>query len=117
MRPIEKLDRLSARVSDFYAASLLIVGIGHFISAKSRLSLIVGIIGSVLVYTFNKFGLKYPKVAYDFITAFSLILAFYFSIRFAYNSIFFPNGFMLIISAITFLVVGYNWFKQFPGDE
>ena len=114
---MKKLDKLSARVSDVYAASLIIIGIYAFITTHSRLSLIVGLVGSILIYVFSRVGLKYPKIAYDFITAFSLILGFFFSIRFALNSIFIPNGLMLLLSIITFIVVGYNWFKTFPSQE
>ena len=113
---MRKMDNLSARVSDVFAGSLLIVGIFAFITTHSRLSLIIGIIGSLLIYTFNRIGAKYPKIAYDFITAFSLILAFFFSIRFALNNVFMPSGLMLLLSVITFLVVGYNWFKTMPSE-
>ena len=106
------MDQISKITSYIYGASLIIGGLIGFVSAQSTMSLTTGAVSGILVFVACKLGEKKPKEAYLFIAAVSLVIALFFSTKFAASHILMPHGFMLIISTTTFAVVGLNYLKR-----
>ena len=109
------MNKLSKTTSTIYAILLIIGGIMGFVKAHSTISLLTGITSGVLIFIFLKQGEKggkKVKASYDYITALSLTLGLFFGYRFAIHNVFMPGGLMLMLSAITFAVVGFSGFKH-----
>lgn len=106
------MNKISKTTSTIYAILLILGGTMGFLKAHSIASLITGVISGVLIFTLIDKSKKKPKVSYDYITAISFLLAMFFGYRFAMHSVFMPSGLMLMLSAITFTVVGFSSFKQ-----
>ena len=106
------MNKISKTTSTIYAILLILGGTMGFIKAHSLISLITGIASGVLIFILINKGKKKPKLGYDYITALSFILAMFFGYRFALHGAFMPGGLMLMLSAITFTVVGFSAFKQ-----
>lgn len=107
------MDPLSQTISLIYAIILILGGIMGYVKAQSMISLATGLISGVLVFISSKIGKSNPKASYLYISSISLILAGFFSYRYASTHAFMPAGLMLLLSTITFVVVGLNFLKSF----
>ena len=106
------MNKISKTTSTVYAVLLICGGIMGFVKAHSTISLLTGITSGVLILILLKQGEKKAKSSYDYITALSLLLGLFFGYRFAMNNAFMPGGLMLMLSTITFSVVGFSGFQQ-----
>ena len=106
------MDKLSALMSNFYAVMLIVGGVIGFVKAHSKWSLIVGVISGLFIFLSCKLGQRNSKAAYLFIASLSLVLAMFFSLRFAATHAFMPAGFMLILSTTTYVLVAMGWLKS-----
>lgn len=106
------MNQVSSIISNIYSALLILGGIMGFVKAHSKMSLITGIVSGALVFLACKIGAKKPKEGYLFVAAISLVLAIFFSMRFASSHAFMPSGLMLILSTTTFAVVGLSFLKH-----
>ncbi len=93
-----------------YGVLLLFVGIASFWRFGGYIALGIGIGGGTLILGTMIYGIKKNTInALLFIAAISLMLATYFGITFAKDNEFLPTGFMLLLSSITFAIVGFSW--------
>ncbi len=106
------MNKISKTTSTIYAILLIGGGIMGFVKAHSTISLLTGITSGVLILILLNKSKKKPKLSYDYITAISLILGLFFAYRFALHNVFMPSGLMLMLSAISFTVVGFSGLKQ-----
>lgn len=103
------MDKLSKLVSLIYGVMLILGGVMGFLKAHSNLSLITGAISGLIVLYSSK--LK-SKSSYLYVSAISLVLAGFFSYRFAMSHAIMPAGLMLVLSTTTFCVVSLSYFKS-----
>ena len=103
------MDKFSKLVSLIYGVMLILGGVMGFLKAHSKVSLITGALSGLIVLLSCKIK---SKSSYLYVSAISLILAGFFSYRFAHNHVFMPAGLMLILSTTTFCVVSLSWFKS-----
>ena len=106
------MDKLSSFLCNIYALALFAGGIIGFIKAHSKYSLIMGIASSILIFLALKVGSNNYKAGYLFASSISLILATFFSVRFAATHSFMPAGLMLILSTLTYVSVARGWLKN-----
>ncbi len=106
------MDKLSTLVSNFYAVMLIVGGVMGFIKAHSKWSLIIGVISGLFIFVSCRIGQKNSKAAYLFVASISLLLAMFFSLRFAATHAFMPGGLMLILSITTYVLVALGWLKN-----
>ena len=103
------MDKFSKLVSLIYGVMLILGGVMGFLKAHSKVSLITGAISGLIVLLSCKIK---SKSSYLYVSAVSLILAGFFSLRFAHSHAFMPAGLMLILSTTTFCIVSLSWFKS-----
>ena len=103
------MDKFSKLVSLIYGVMLILGGVMGFLKAHSKVSLITGVVSGLIVLLGCK--VKSPS-SYLYISAISLVLAGFFSYRFAHSHALMPAGLMLILSTTTFCVVSLSWFKS-----
>jgi uncharacterized membrane protein (UPF0136 family) len=106
------MNALSTAISNIYAILLIAGGIMGYMSAKSKISLITGVISGLMVLMACRIGKEKPRDGYLFVGAISLLLAIFFALRFAVNHAFMPGGLMLILSTTTLVVVGLSLFRS-----
>ena len=106
------MDKLSNLTSTLYGILLIVGGIMGFVKAHSKWSLITGVISGLMIFLAMKTGSQNPKAGYLFIASISLVLAIFFSMRFAANHALMPGGLMLLLSTITFVCVARGWLKS-----
>ena len=106
------MDKLSNLISNVYGLALLVGGIMGFVKAHSKYSLIVGVLSGLLIFLCVKVGSSNFKAGYLFTASISLVLAMFFSLRFASTHAFMPGGLMLILSTITYVTVARGWLKN-----
>lgn len=105
------MDPISILSSNILATLLIIGGIFGFITAKSVISLTVGLISGLLIFVACKKGITRVKESYLFIAAISLVLAILFAIKFSSSPVLLPNGLMLILSTTNLAIVGLSYLK------
>ena len=103
------MDKLSSFISNLYGLLLILGGVMGFLKAHSTMSLITGAISGLIVLLSCKMK---SKSSYLYVSAISLVLAGFFSYRFAHSHALMPAGLMLILSTTTFCVVSLSWFKS-----
>ena len=103
------MDKFSKLVSLIYGIMLILGGVMGFLKAHSKISLITGAISGLVVLLSCKIK---SSSAYLYVSSISLILAGFFSYRFAATHSFMPAGLMLILSTMTFCIVALSWFKS-----
>ena len=103
------MDKFSKLVSLIYGAMLILGGVMGFLKAHSKISLITGAVSGLIVLLSCKIN---SKSSYLYVSAISLVLAGFFSFRFAHSHAFMPTGLMLILSTMTFCVVSLSWFNS-----
>ena len=106
------MNQISKTTSYIYGVVLILGGILGFVKAGSTISLLTGLTSGLLVFLSCKIGTTKPKEGYLYVAAISLVLAIFFTIRFAATSHFMPNGLMLVLSTMTFVIVGLNYLKN-----
>lgn len=105
------MDKLSKVTSTIYSAFLILGGIMGYVKAQSKMSLLTGLVSGLIVLLALKVSEKNPKAGYLFIASISLVIAIFFSLRFAASHAFMPSGLMLILSTITYVFVARGWIK------
>ncbi len=103
------MDKFSKLISLIYGVMLILGGVMGFLKAHSKMSLITGVVSGLIVLLSCKMN---SKSSYLYVSAISLVLAGFFSFRFAHSHLFMPAGLMLILSTTTFCIVGLSWFKS-----
>ena len=103
------MDKFSKLVSLIYGAMLILGGIMGFLKAHSTISLITGGVSGLIVLMSSKMK---QKSSYLYVSAISLVLAGFFSYRFAHSHAFMPAGLMLILSTTAFCIVSLSYFKS-----
>ncbi len=103
------MDKFSKLVSLIYGVMLILGGLMGFLKAHSKVSLLTGAVSGLVVLLSCKVQ---AKSSYLYVSAISLVLAGFFSYRFAQNHAFMPAGLMLILSTTTFCIVSLSWFKS-----
>ena len=102
------MDKFSNLISLIYGVMLILGGLMGFLKAHSKISLITGAISGLIILASCKMK---SKSSYLYVSAISLVLAGFFSYRFAHSHALMPAGLMLILSTTTFCVVSLSWFK------
>ena len=103
------MDKFSKLVSLIYGVMLILGGVMGFLKAHSKISLLTGVMSGLIVLLSCKIK---SKSAYLYVSAISLVLAGFFSYRFAHSHALMPAGVMLILSTTTFCIVALSWFKS-----
>jgi uncharacterized membrane protein (UPF0136 family) len=103
------MDKFSKLISLIYGVMLILGGVMGFLKAHSKMSLITGAVSGLIVLLSCKIN---SKSSYLYVSAISLVLAGFFSYRFAHSHAFMPAGLMLILSTTTFCIVSLSWFKS-----
>jgi uncharacterized membrane protein (UPF0136 family) len=103
------MDKFSKLISLIYGVMLIPGGVMGFLKAHSKMSLITGAVSGLIVLLSCKIN---SKSSYLYVSAISLVLAGFFSYRFAHSHAFMPAGLMLILSTTTFCIVSLSWFKS-----
>ena len=103
------MDKFSKLVSLIYGVMLILGGTMGFLKVHSKISLIAGGLSGLIVLLSCKIK---SKSSYLYVSAISLVLAGFFSYRFAHSHALMPAGIMLILSTTTFCIVGLSWFKS-----
>ena len=103
------MDKFSKLTSLIYGIMLILGGVMGFLKAHSNISLITGAVSGLIVLLSCKIQ---SKSSYLYVSAISLLLAGFFSYRFAHSHAFMPAGLMLILSTTTFCIVSLSWFKS-----
>ena len=103
------MDKLSKLVSLIYGVMLILGGVMGFLKAHSNISLITGAVSGLIVLYSSKIK---SKSSYLYVSAISLVLAGFFSYRFAHSHTFMPAGLMLILSTTTFCVISLSYFRS-----
>ena len=106
------MDKISTMISVIYSIMLIGGGFMGFVKAHSKWSLITGLISGLFILLSTKIGSKNPKAAYLFIASISLVLAIFFSVRYAGSHAFMPAGLMVILSSVTYIFVARGWLKS-----
>src|SRR3989338_7453202 len=106
------MNAVSTIISNIYALLLIAGGIMGYVSVKSKMSLITGVISGLMVLVACKVGKEKPRDGYLFVGAISLLLAIFFALRYSTNHAFMPGGLMLILSTTTLVVFGLSLFKS-----
>lgn len=102
------MDKFSKLVSLIYGAMLVFGGVIGFLKVHSKISLLTGIVSGLIVLLSCKIK---SASAYLYVSAISLVLAGFFSYRFAHSHALIPTGLMLILSTTVFCIVSLSWFK------
>ncbi len=103
------MDKLSKLVSLIYGIMLILGGVMGFLKAHSKVSLITGVLSGLIVLYSSKIK---SKSSYLYVSAISLVLAGFFSYRFAHTHALMPAGLMLVLSTTAFCVVSLSYFKS-----
>lgn len=106
------MDKLSNLTSNIYSFLLIIGGVMGFVKAHSKMSLLTGLVSGLAILLATKVGVNNPKAAYLFIASISLVLAMFFSMKFAATHALMPAGLMLILSTLTYVLVARGWIKS-----
>ncbi len=107
------MNKFTTYTSITYGVLLLIVGLGSFWTNGSFMALSAGVCGGIAILCTLSYGLrKHANNAYLFTAAISLILAMYFGITYALENSFLPNGLMLLLSSISYSLVGLSWLQN-----
>ena len=92
-----------------YGILLIFLGSVNLILSKELSSFIIGVVSGLLLLIALVVGtVRDPMSAYLFIAAISMVVGMFSGITFARDNAFLPNGYILILSAVTFTAVGLS---------
>ena len=106
------MDKLSNLICNIYSLLLLVGGFMGYFKAHSKASLCMGLLSSILIFLSVKVGMKNFRAGYLFSASITLVLAMFFSLKFAATHTLFPHGIMLIFSTFTYVTVARGWIKN-----
>ncbi len=87
-----------------YAVLMLAGGVMGYVKAQSKMSLIMGILSSIVIFLGVYLSQKSPRTGYTVIAGMSGLLAVSFLMRFLKTQAFMPSGMLLALSAVMLVV-------------